>query len=229
MRNDVRFIADPATGHLMAFVSLHDIDEKSAKRTTCRAAEEDSMTGSSTTTRRLSTCRYLQTDGRAGVHALMMIDIDNFKSVNDIFGHQTGDDVITDIAAAIKKTFRDTDIVGRIGGDEFMVLMKNAVGKRVIAKKARDLIDALQYDCRTGSGTLELSGSVGISLYKGGGVTLGCFTPKPTPPFTEPNPRARTVTPSPRATTGTRRASPLDNEPSSAVHCARSSKILRAR
>ena len=221
MRNDVRFIADPATGHLMAFVSLHDIDEKKREEDKlARAAEEDSMTGlfnHDATLKHIG--RYLQTDGRAGVHALMMIDIDNFKSVNDIFGHQTGDDVITDIAAAIKKTFRDTDIVGRIGGDEFMVLMKNAVGKRVIAKKARDLIDALQYDCHTGSGTLELSGSVGVSLYKGGGATLDKLYAEADAALyrakSEGKNRYAFAESDDKDAEG---LSPLDNEPSSAVH-----------
>ena len=100
-----------------------------------------------------------------------------------------------------------------------MVLMKNAVGKRVIAKKARDLIDALQYDCHTGSGTLELSGSVGVSLYKGGGATLDKLYAEADAALyrakSEGKNRYAFAESDDKDAEG---LSPLDNEPSSAVH-----------
>ena len=53
----------------------------------------------------------------------MVIDIDNFKSINDVYGHTMGDHVISVIAGVISSQFRSTDYVGRVGGDEFAVLM----------------------------------------------------------------------------------------------------------
>lgn len=61
----------------------------------------------------------------AGVHVLFLIDIDDFKRINDTFGHTVGDTVISDIAQIIRGQFVDTDIVARVGGDEFLAFMKN--------------------------------------------------------------------------------------------------------
>lgn len=59
------------------------------------------------------------------LQALMMIDMDYFKQINDTFGHVTGDQVLKIFAGFLKEQFRTTDIIGRVGGDEFMILMKN--------------------------------------------------------------------------------------------------------
>jgi diguanylate cyclase (GGDEF)-like protein len=110
--------------------------------------------------------RYLRTEGVPGTHALFMIDIDDFKNVNDTFGHQIGDETIQKIALAIKNTFRASDIIGRVGGDEFMVLMKNVPDMGYVKKKARELIEALRIPCDDGSAT-GVSASVGIAVCRG--------------------------------------------------------------
>lgn len=58
-------------------------------------------------------------------HAYLIIDIDRFKTINDQYGHAFGDEIISEFTAELKSQFRNDDIVGRIGGDEFAVLMKN--------------------------------------------------------------------------------------------------------
>ncbi len=70
----------------------------------------------------------------ADTHVLAVIDIDDFKKINDTFGHTFGDTVLSDVAAKIKKHFRPTDIVGRVGGDEFLVLMRNTTLEEADAK-----------------------------------------------------------------------------------------------
>lgn len=64
-----------------------------------------------------------------GVQALAIVDIDNLKTINDTQGHLQGDRAIAAVADSLKRNFRDTDIVGRIGGDEFMVLIKGLEGQ----------------------------------------------------------------------------------------------------
>ena len=64
------------------------------------------------------------TEHEDGLHALMLIDIDNFKSVNDVYGHAMGDHVISVAAGVISSQFRSTDYVGRIGGDEFSLIIE---------------------------------------------------------------------------------------------------------
>ncbi len=62
---------------------------------------------------------------RQGVHVLFLIDIDDFKRINDTFGHTVGDTVISDVAQIIRGQFADTDVVARVGGDEFLAFMKD--------------------------------------------------------------------------------------------------------
>ena len=66
-------------------------------------------------------------------HALLMIDIDNFKRVNDTYGHAFGDEVITMIAQSLAHTFRSSDLVARVGGDEFAVLLQNVTFDQAVA------------------------------------------------------------------------------------------------
>ncbi len=97
--------------------------------------------------------------------ALIVIDVDNFKSVNDTNGHLFGDAVLTNIASAIKSTFRNTDVIGRIGGDEFMVLMKDYRQISDIIDKANALKHAIR-NTYVGDGDYIVSASIGISLFR---------------------------------------------------------------
>lgn len=75
-------------------------------------------------------------------HAILMIDIDNLKNVNDSLGHDVGDHVISAVAGIISMQFGGSDIVGRIGGDEFMVFMKNVKDREDARRKAQNIVDA---------------------------------------------------------------------------------------
>ena len=85
------------------------------------------------------------TEHENGLHALMVIDIDNFKSVNDVYGHTMGDHVISVIAGVISSQFRSTDYVGRMGGDEFAVLMGDIPSKEIALIKAENLVNLVKY------------------------------------------------------------------------------------
>ncbi|MGN0606126.1 MAG: EAL domain-containing protein [Oscillospiraceae bacterium] len=95
-------------------------------------------------------------------HAMLIIDIDNFKSVNDNLGHMFGDAVLKNISSAIKRTFRSSDIIGRIGGDEFIVFMRNT-DSNVVEHKADELCKSIKR-CYSGRGrNIEVSCSIGIA------------------------------------------------------------------
>lgn len=79
------------------------------------------------------------------LHAMMVMDIDNFKFVNDSEGHAVGDHTIKIVADLVAAHFRKTDLVGRIGGDEFVVLMANIVDKDIARVKANELVKLLHY------------------------------------------------------------------------------------
>lgn len=105
-------------------------------------------------------------------HALFMIDIDNFKNINDTFGHITGDDVLVEVSNIIESTFRSTsDIIGRVGGDEFMVLLNNIPDISLVQTKAKQLCDRLNRDYEDYGITVSISASIGIAIYPEHGTT----------------------------------------------------------
>lgn len=119
VKNELYFISDPINGNLCVMSILLDIDkEKQAAYALAKAAEQDSLTGvlnRETTMAQIQ--KFLEEEGAEGTHFLFMIDIDNFKMVNDKLGHQAGDETLIRIAASIRKSFHKSDIVGRIGVD----------------------------------------------------------------------------------------------------------------
>ncbi len=100
-------------------------------------------------------------DGQSALAAIM-IDIDHFKSVNDTYGHATGDDVIQGVAERLATLSRDEDIVGRYGGEEFVVVMSASPDvAHTIAERLREGIEATPIHTR--SGPLDVTVSVGVS------------------------------------------------------------------
>lgn len=170
----VRLLVEPASDHLMAILLLTDIDHvKTAHDELVMAAEIDSMTGVFNHDATLANItRFLKEEGASGTHALFMIDRDGLKQINDTLGHKTGDEIIVETARALLSVFRDNDIVGRVGGDEFLVLMKNAGKLKNIRRKAVELLQSLQYICGSADNAIETTGSIGISIYSGDQKTL---------------------------------------------------------
>ena len=99
-----------------------------------KAAETDPMTGllNKTSVQAEIDLMCHQSKG-----ALLMIDLDNFKPVNDIYGHDMGDKVLIRFAEIIRSAIRNSDIAGRMGGDEFIVYCQNIIDEAVIAAKSR--------------------------------------------------------------------------------------------
>jgi two-component system cell cycle response regulator len=97
--------------------------------------------------------------------ALLLCDIDHFKSVNDTYGHPVGDVVLKGVAATIAKEARTTDIVARYGGEEFAVVMPetDAIGAMVIAERIRERIGKMVFE--TEQGPLRVTMSLGVATY----------------------------------------------------------------
>lgn len=96
-------------------------------------------------------------------HAFMLFDIDNFKSVNDTYGHINGDRLIRKIGDIFRNTFRTNDIIGRIGGDEFAVLMCDVESTTVMCHKAASVLDSVQMIASEFQWDIPISVSIGIS------------------------------------------------------------------
>ena len=104
-------------------------------------------------------------------HAVFICDIDDFKGINDTFGHFSGDKVLIDIAEQLHHVFRSTDIVGRMGGDEFMVLMKDIGSDEALRQKGEDVLKAMHRAFAFPQIT-SVSGSAGAAVYPDDGLAL---------------------------------------------------------
>ncbi len=98
-------------------------------------------------------------------HCLLIIDIDNFKGLNDNLGHHFGDLVLTEIGNGLKSCFRTNDIVGRIGGDEFAVLISDVESKEIIESKAKRICEIFEKEYAGEYNNYKITGSVGIARY----------------------------------------------------------------
>ena len=98
-----------------------------------------------------------------GMHVLYVIDIDDFKTINDTFGHTVGDMVISDIAALIREQFTEEAIVGRVGGDEFIVFMKDTSVKEA-EKKAEQMCRNVRKTLSGDGAVIHVTMSVGMAV-----------------------------------------------------------------
>ncbi len=104
-------------------------------------------------------------------HALIIIDIDNFKTINDTRGHAVGDQILLAFAAELNKNFRETDILGRAGGDEFVVLIKNVQSIAMICDKLQHLSSSFKKYGIDHGFPGRLSTSIGVAMFNKDGRT----------------------------------------------------------
>lgn len=97
--------------------------------------------------------------------ALLFVDLDQFKQINDSFGHLLGDEVLITIAARLKNTIREEDTLARLGGDEFIIIIDDFKSISVLSTLAQKIIDATTKTIKTKEHKLFLTSSIGISLY----------------------------------------------------------------
>lgn len=176
VRATTNIVKDMLSGDLIGFTYIKDINmEKQIHLTLQYNAERDSLTGlynKGVTAQKIE--EYLELDvARQKKSALLIIDVDNFKSVNDHLGHTFGDAVLSDLSTKLTANFRGEDIIGRIGGDEFIVFLKNTPDMNLIYKKAAAICSSFRNTYK-GNDDLEyaISASIGIALYPMHGKTF---------------------------------------------------------
>ncbi|MFI3154780.1 MAG: PAS domain S-box protein [Methylococcaceae bacterium] len=98
--------------------------------------------------------------------ALLMLDLDRFKAVNDSLGHLAGDELLQQVAARITARLRDVDMVARLGGDEFIVLLEDIARPKDAARVAKEIIaDLTKPFCLIHGNNVRIGASIGIALY----------------------------------------------------------------
>lgn len=99
---------------------------------------------------------------------LLYVDLDNFKTVNDTFGHESGDAVLRHCAAQLRSRVRAGDTVGRLGGDEFVVLVESIASESALVDLAERLVRALGEPIPVGRRQMSVGASIGIAISRGG-------------------------------------------------------------
>ncbi|HEY8219176.1 MAG TPA: sensor domain-containing diguanylate cyclase [Methylobacter sp.] len=97
--------------------------------------------------------------------AVLFLDLDKFKPVNDLFGHKIGDKLLQKVADRLTRSIRKSDTVTRLGGDEFVILLKHISGQEMVEKLLNQIIDALGKTYHIDDHDLEIGVSAGISIY----------------------------------------------------------------
>jgi len=105
--------------------------------------------------------------------AVLFLDLDRFKHINDSRGHETGDKLLKTVAARVRSTVRDEDVVVRMGGDEFIVVLKNVKGPQQVNETASRINEALSAPVIVDGRPLVTTVSIGVSLYPRDGSDIG--------------------------------------------------------
>lgn len=100
-----------------------------------------------------------------GRMAVLFLDLDRFKPVNDQHGHETGDRLLCEVAKRLHFCMRESDTIGRLGGDEFVMLLQGIENEQDAILVARKVIETLEQPFDLGSETILISASIGIALY----------------------------------------------------------------
>ena len=112
--------------------------------------------------------KILRSDGKLSVFYL---DLDGFKTINDSLGHMVGDELLVQVAKRLSDVLRDDDTVGRMGGDEFTVLLEDIEGHADVVRLAERVIDVFRAPFVLDGQELYITTSIGISVYPGDGKT----------------------------------------------------------
>ncbi len=138
-------------------------------------AYHDSLTG--LPNRILFTDRIAQAINRVqregGFFALLYIDIDHFKVVNDSIGHAAGDNLLNIVATRLKELLRKSDTISRLGGDEFAVIIEGIEQVEKITTVARNILDVLQQPVQVSNKNVNVGASIGVAMYPQDGTNFG--------------------------------------------------------
>lgn len=113
----------------------------------------------------------IQDRNENSLSALMIIDLDNFKEANDLLGHANGDELLEKTADILKEMFKGGDVIGRIGGDEFLVYMRNMETISDADEMAGNIVKSVRYDLDFEGQPIRVTCSVGVAVYPYHGKT----------------------------------------------------------
>ena len=157
-----------ASGAISGVITIaENISERERSRRLEEAAFKDPVTGMPN--RRLFDDRLVAsvdaTRRKSDTFAILYIDLDDFKSINDLYGHHVGDAVLTAVGLRIRVCIRETDLLARLGGDEFGILLSSPDGSGYPEEVAERILESLELPLVAADRTFQVRASIGISRF----------------------------------------------------------------
>ena len=171
----INFILEPMQGDVCMLMYARNInDEKLREQNLKEGAERDSLTKlyNRATIQHKIDYELADTSMIGKTCVLYMMDLDNFKVINDTYGHLYGDAVLCEITSRIKSVFRGSDIIGRVGGDEFTVFLTDVPSFDFVLEKAEAICNALRNPVKFDKKGFSISCSVGIAISPQNGMVF---------------------------------------------------------
>jgi diguanylate cyclase (GGDEF)-like protein len=155
-------------------VRIRTLELQDATKTAEQQARTDVLTGLNNRRAFFEYADVLDAQSRRYNHTyvIAMIDIDHFKLVNDTWGHECGDITLVEMATSLEQALRETDIIGRIGGEEFAIIMPETTLEEaaLLAERLRELIEGLVI--KTAKGEIKVTASIGIAAFEDPSFTV---------------------------------------------------------
>lgn len=126
-------------------------------------AERDLLTGLYNKTSAMANIQRIIQHDENMLHVMFVLDLDNFKLVNDIYGHTAGDQILSELGSILRSFFRSNDIIARFGGDEFILFIPNIRDRTIAVTKARKIIDAIKNNLGNEYPKACITASIGIA------------------------------------------------------------------
>jgi diguanylate cyclase (GGDEF)-like protein len=163
-------VADRDGARLLALVGeafLTALVHKEVEQALRALAQFDSLTGLANRALLLDRMEGALARARRGKTsvAVLFIDLDHFKAVNDQYGHEAGDLVLKEVAVRLRESVRETDTVARLGGDEFVVLLEGLKARQDAEPTAMRFLQSMRQPILADGHAVSVSGSIGIALY----------------------------------------------------------------
>lgn len=150
-------------GKMLNIQSMRDLEEK---------ANFDALTSTlNKQTIAELTSRFLQDSTDNDYHALFFLDLDDFKGVNDSLGHSFGDYLLKTLGTRFIQNTRSGDFIGRVGGDEFVIFLRDIPSVDLLIRKAKTILSAIHEEIVLGNQTQNIHASIGIAMYPDHGKT----------------------------------------------------------
>lgn len=159
----IQLLSDPYTSDIKAFVLIKDIDDyKKMELSLQNLIEQDALTGLLNRSAFIDKVKSVLARDTSARHSLIMLDIDHFKRLNDTLGHQFGDQALVHLAGLLKSTLRAGDLCGRLGGDEFMVFLRDVPADVDIRPRLENIRQIMRQEYKD---NIQVSASMGVSYF----------------------------------------------------------------